>query len=125
LPFFSLLPPSNSSSPPVPWKEKKRDLLVQDSICCCRLAAQRFAPFLARLAWWFIGVARLSFSWLLQFLIQARIAGVDGCPEAEIAARRVIPWSLLVAVASFDPFLWEILVDVLGFLGAQFPNSPF
>ena len=96
---------------------------MQDSICCCRLDAQRFAPFLAGLPWWFLGVARLC--WLLQFLIQARIAAVDGCSEAEIAARRVIPWSLLVAVASFDPFLWEILVDVLGFLGAQFPNSPF
>lgn len=29
------------------------------------------------------------------------------------------------AVSSSDPFLREALVDVLGFLGAQFPNSPF
>lgn len=61
----------------------------------------------------------------LQFLIQAQIAVVDDYSEAEVAARRVIPWSLRVAVSLFDPFLWEILVDVLGFLGAQFPNSPF
>lgn len=27
-----------------------------------------------------------------------------------------------MAVALFGPFLWEILVDVLGFLGAQFPQ---
>jgi hypothetical protein len=70
-------------------------------------------------------VAGLSGVGSLQFLIQAQIAAVDDCSKGEVAAREVIPWSLLVVVDWFDLFLWEILVHVLGFLGAQFPDSPF
>lgn len=37
-------------------------------------------------------MARLSGEGQLQFLIQAQIAVVDDYSEAEVAARRVIPW---------------------------------
>lgn len=96
---------------------------MQDSICCGCLGLAACAEI------WFLGwrLARAgSWSSLIQ---QAQIAAASDCSAVEAAARRVIPCPLLVAAGGRCPrlirFFGRLWVDVLGFLGAQFPNSPF
>ena len=101
LPLFSLSSRIPLPTPPGPWKREIFWCKIRSAAAASALLrAQRFAPFLAGLArWWFLGwrLARAG-SWSSCFIrLRLQRRATVCSDQVDDAARRVIPWPLLVA----------------------------